>query len=74
MRRFRPNTRLIHQANEIYFAMEKATTEAEFQKLLVEMDSIQAASRQGPFKLRTLEEFRRGPTSEYFNPWKKSSG
>lgn len=74
MRRFRPDTKLIQQANEIYFAMQRATTEPEYRKLLIEMDSIEAARRRSPFGFRTLEEFRRGPKNAYFSPWKNGPG
>ena len=72
MRRFRVDMKSIHRSSKLYLAMQKATTEAEYQNLLVEMDAVQAASRQGPFGPRTLAEFPRGPMAICFSPWKNN--
>jgi hypothetical protein len=60
-RRSKPKNDHLHESIAIYLKMQKATTEVEFQPLLVEHDRLTDADGKPRLAARTLEAFRRGP-------------
>ena len=50
----------LHESMRVYLAMQRATTEAEFAKLLAEHDRLTDADGLPRLRARTLDEFRRG--------------
>jgi hypothetical protein len=61
-KRSKPANANLHASIRIYLAMQAATTEDEFQALLVEHDRLTDADGKPRLTARTLEQFRRGPT------------
>jgi hypothetical protein len=60
-RRSMPKNDCLHESIAIFLKMQKATTEGEFQQLLVDHDRLTDADGKPRLFARTLEEFRRGP-------------
>jgi hypothetical protein len=59
-RRSRGQPAHLHETIQVYLAMQRATTEAEFAELLGEHDRLTDADGLPRLRQRTLEEFRRG--------------
>ncbi len=52
------NRERIQREVKLYSAMERATTEEEFQILLAETDKLHAEEKRGKFVYRTLADFK----------------
>jgi hypothetical protein len=60
-RRSNPRRSRLHESIRLYLQMQKATTEEEFQSLLVQHDACTDADGVPRLSARTLAEFRAGP-------------
>jgi hypothetical protein len=63
-RRTNPNREFIHKSVELYSAIEKATTEEEFQRLVSLHNTLTDAARFPRFACRTLQSMKDGVHEE----------
>lgn len=62
-RRSFPKNEHLRESIAVYVAMQKVTTEEEYQEMLAEHDRLTDADGVPRLVARTLEDFRRGPSS-----------